>query len=319
MKSIMAVFIAVVCSTAFAKQDECEGNLTVDERYETLQNRKDLSQKEETIALTNLLNETFTPILMRVVEIINETDVATLKSMNRHKEIKFESVEWAEPPFGYDGRFQFASYVAKAQGPDIFLAPFNDFNREVMERLDRAIYIVERLVRDKLYLADDDDSTLRAFKNSIQLSGNHTYGGDSLEITFKYAFISVLQAAAQLTSDPVGKLTAKELLPMVMSQCGRFPSLIVQMSLMMRPGLLGPVGHRTYIKNPLELKDNRLVFTEHFRGIQKHHKDEFLAVNFHERYELGHGCPVAHSRPGMEKPALQHFFDALMHVYGALE
>ncbi len=273
------------------------------------------------VIYTHLLNAAFSPYLIAIHNEITAMSAERIQDLNRKYagEVGFRRAKTSRlergVDLGFDSAFIGERYIHGHYTNEL-PAPYNKYNEDVMARLGRAVYLVATMVRKNLRVKPETD---RALSESFDLRCKHTYAGDAVELQMYDAYLSVLQAAAQLTSDPVEGLNPEQLLYAVMSQQSKKPSLMVQLALMMRPKILGENGNYRYFADALDRRGGEITFSSGFRAFQKRHRDEFLA--FEEPalpYELGHGCPVAHVLPGGQKPGLQYLLDSIMYVYAKI-
>ena len=294
---------------AFAARD-CEAPLSLDARYLALAGTP---SARERVAVTQLLNEAFSPRLIELAEILRARRPGYLRRDVRRRAPNVPVEEFAPAKIrlnesrreGYDrtyrGRFGDVSHR---------YVPFTDFNRPTMRRLWLAMNLVnrssERFGRDVTRAVEFGGGDRRVIDE-------RTWAKTDFALAFVLANESLAMAAAQLTSGPVAGLDADQLLRRVMSDQTESPSLMVRLALRLPPGVIGPNGNHVYVDRPLIAAGDALIFSPALESLFALRRP----LRF-RTYEFGHGCPVAHRRPDHRRPALQIYLDAVMHVIDSL-
>ncbi len=315
--SFLAFAVVIISSASAQEKPSCPHLLNIDAAYRELKQSEPTELKKRA-EVTKLLNEAFTPLLKTLHERFSQVEaeeIAKLAAEVKFAEPKMNSAFLAPLPayeafMGYD-----ASFEAIVRLNEYVSYAYNSQNREGLKKLATAMMVVQQLIRKNLSLVNSDPTLLTA----DLLLRSHTFSRTNIYETLGFAMLSVLQSAAQFTSDPVGDLTTEEILIQSMTQNGERPSLMVMHALMLPPAILGAYGLKTYVKEPLVLsEEGRLSFSPKFRNFLKRHKDEFQQNGDRESNEMGHGCPVAHCAGEDSRSGLQYFLDLILYVYSNL-
>lgn len=317
----LIIFVATFCALwvpgyAFAKF--CEDDvLPIDERYKKLQ-QNGQSEKENSVAYTKLLNETFTPYLQALE---SATYRVPIKSFRDAAKILAQKLDEVPSPyrfvkgdtFEFNARFD-ALFNTGAIGNGYLIAPYTKFNRTAMRKLMIATMVMAEMqtATNELYVSQSK------LGDSENLRDDRTYAENDMDTQMYLSYHAVLQSVAALTADPVPNWLPETMMKNVLKPQGTCPSLVVMHSLMLPPALLGANGNHWYRKNPVEDVGQRLMVTSDFRSFIKHHRDKYAERQL-KRYEFMHGCPVGHTRPNDLYSGLQSFLNAILWVYEAIE
>jgi hypothetical protein len=315
---IMATFCALgVPGFAFAKSCEDEAG-TVDERFEKLK-ANGLSDKENSVAHTKLLNEAYTPFLKEFESRVYRIPIQKMKELAKelvefnhdHEVVRERRLRPLENDFNASFK---AMLMNSATGDGYLIAPYTEFNRKAMTKLFAAVTVLSRLT-------DAGDLTLpeSTTAGAQNLLEERTYAETDFETQMHLSYHALMQSVAALTADPVTNWLPEAMLKNVMKPQGACPSLVVMHSVMLPPRLLGENGNRFYREHAVEDVGNRLMVTADFRSFIKFQKDEFAKKEGHKYYEFMHGCPVGHTQKDDLYSGLQSFTNAVLWVYEAIE
>jgi hypothetical protein len=289
-----------------------------------------LESKEKTIELTKMLNEAFTPMLKSIYDKTRAMDAKTIsKIIEKLPKTQYSYITNPRAmqisrglfTLGFNGLFIGNGSIDLPKQDDeendfnenYFY--FTEFNKTAMGKLLRAVVVVKKITQS-MDLHND-----QMIEDNWDLLSEHTHSKTDMDETFHFAFLSVLQSTSALTGDPIGELTADQIVKEVMAQKGNKPSLVVMHSLLLKPGLLGRNGDHVYFKDPIEISSTgELTFSKNFMEFLKYHRAKFLQNDprYSQDNEFGHGCPVGHRTCGDARPGLQYFLDAIMYIYNQL-
>lgn len=295
----------------------CEAQMTIDQRYNLVE-ESDLTKTQKSVKYTQLMNEAFSPYLVQLHNELIKVSPEKIRALA--KKLSEEPRHWtvlagqvvAGQRKGLSAQFKASTEFYNHRHSGI-RTPYTDFSKEVMTKLGLALTVAMHLSNTNSTLDSD-----RSILESREFRCARSFVRDDANNQMYIGFASVAQSAAALIAEEVPGWTAEEMLKEVMTQSGKISSAVVIHSIMLPPELLGPYGDTNYFPAPMVQNDRGLTMSPEFRNFIKQKRDEFAARRAYP-FEFGHGCPVAHNRPGQERSGLQYFIDAIMYVYGALE
>jgi len=320
--TIFVTLLTTLSIQAHSSENLCKRALlgkTINESFESLS----ALPKEKSVRLTQFLNEAITPLLTDIHQAVRRTDSAEIFRLRQrvqnspiHRPAMGPIAERALSraiELGFDRPFDGLISQSLSNGRSMRYA-YTEYNKEVMKELSMAIHLLIQITSKEVSL--DQDPTLIQVPN---LLARHTFSTGNIRTLMSFGLYSVLQAAAQLTAEPVGNLSASQLMHKVMNpNTGERLSPVALYSLRLPPSLLAESGISAYKRGALELNsEGRIELSSGFCSFLKIKKSEWaqsfdIDSNKAPRMnEFGHGCPVAHRSAQTDRPGLQLLLDSI--------
>lgn len=288
------------------------------QRYEKVKADEKMSDREKRAMNTQMLSEVLSPFLRELHDEFTklssvQINLLTTKFRAASYEANLAVLGFAKRKMGFDSVFPYELEFRDWNiGYRLDSVRHSAYNGKVMLRLAKAIYAVHLFGAENL-----THKRTQAANAAPKLLSECSYSETDLEALLTIAFLSTLQAAARLTSDPVKGLSDIELLREVMKAKGRLPSPMLLYSILLPPRLLGQ-NPSSYVSDPIVIGSNGAELSPKLRSFLKTRRDDFLKKGLTHIYETGNGCPVAHRDSAGQPPALQQYFDTIMHAFEAL-
>ena len=310
------VLIALLLHPAWATpREDCAAALTsADAAYARLLER-DVRGPTFDRAVVTLIGQTLDPVLLKLrarIDRISARSFALVREtlVTSHLDRSSAAIPAGVRGMGFDARYP---GLIECTGQMEHSVACTEFNERIMLRLIRAIAVLNHftwLWRDEMR---EDQHVLggRAVMTA------HSASGTDLTEVLWLANDSVLQAAAQLTAEPVAGRTAEWLRRRCWARARGRPSLVNALALALPPGLLGPHGDHHFVRKPLEMKDGELRLSDRYRSFLRLGRERFRA-RAPLAWELGRGCPVAHGAADGSITGLDAYLAAIERIYDIL-